>query len=47
MTATAATPVTVTATLADGLEWGPMPAAWTQVDPATATFTVTLDGGVV
>ena len=42
MSATAATPVTVTATLADGLKWGTMPAAWTQVDPATATFTVTL-----
>ena len=39
--------VTVTATLADGLEWGTMPPGWTYVDATTATFTVELIGGVV
>ena len=40
-------PVMVTATLADGLAWGTLPAAWTRSTPTTATFTVTLIGGVV
>lgn len=34
--------VTVTATLADGYEWGTMPEGWTRVDTTTATFTVDL-----
>ena len=38
------TTVTITATLSDGFAWGQMPAGWTQVDLATATFTVTLVG---
>ena len=36
------TTVTVTATLADGLSWGQMPAGWTQVDLVTAVLTVNL-----
>ena len=37
--------VTVTATLADGLAWGQMPAGWTRgQSPTTATFTVELVG---
>ena len=38
------TTVTITATLSDGFAWGQMPAGWTQVDLATATFTVNLVG---
>ena len=38
------TPVTVTATLADGFEWGPLPDGWVEVDPVTATYPVTLVG---
>ena len=34
--------MTVTATVADGFGWGQLPDGWTQVDPATATWTVTL-----
>ena len=30
------TPVTVTATLADGFEWGPLPDGWVEADPVTA-----------
>ena len=36
--------VTVTATVIDGFGWMQMPPGWTQVDPATATFTVQLTG---
>jgi hypothetical protein len=37
-------PVTVTAILLDGYEWGQLPTGWTRVDAATATFRVTLVG---
>ena len=40
------TTVTVTATLADGFEWGQMPAGWMQVDLVTASFTVSLVGTI-
>jgi large repetitive protein len=36
--------VTVTATVTDGFGWTQMPPGWTQVDAATATFTVQLTG---
>ena len=42
MTPRTATPVTVTATLSDGLKWGTIAAAVDEVDTTTATFTVTL-----
>ena len=32
--------MTVTATLADGLAWGTLPAGWIEVNPTTATFAV-------
>ncbi|MGN6031112.1 MAG: hypothetical protein ACTHQE_05550 [Thermomicrobiales bacterium] len=35
--------VVVTATVTDGYAWGELPAGWTRVDDATATFTVHLD----
>ena len=38
------TPVTITASLAAGFEWGQMPDGWTAVDLVTATFAVTLTG---
>ena len=38
------TPVTVTATLSDGFEWGTLPDGWDEVDLVTATYTVTLTG---
>ncbi len=39
------TPVTVTATLADGYAWGPLPPGWSAGDPAATTrvFTLTLN----
>ncbi len=37
-------PVTVTATLVLGYEWGPMPAGWIQVDATKATWTGLLTG---
>ncbi len=36
--------VTVTATLADGYEWGQIPERWQKLGPARATFTVVLTG---
>ena len=38
------TTVTVTATVHDGYGWEQMPTGWTEVTPATATFTVELVG---
>ena len=38
------TPVTVTATLSDGLEWGELPDDWTEASPTEATFAVELVG---
>ncbi len=39
---TVTTVVTITATLADGFEWGVIPTGWTETSNSTATFTVTL-----
>ena len=41
------TTVTVTATVHDGYGWEQMPTGWTEVNPATATFTVELAGASV
>ena len=42
---TETTPVTVTATVANGYAWGPLPPGWSAGDPAATTrvFTLTLD----
>ena len=45
MTARRITTVTVTATLVEGFNWGPMPTGWTQVNRTTATYAGDAHGG--